>query len=309
MFNRYFLVSPKMIEFSMINYNLNDKNLDDLSKFCTNLQSITIHNCLKVTNMGLGKLSKCLQLQYIDLTGCEKITDEGLEKLLEFDTKLHTIILKRINKITNNGIKIILSKCANSLRNLDLCRCNNTTDSITSRILIECPKLESLNLSLCQQITDTTFVTLNMFPFSNLKKINLQKLNITDCTIFSITEICNGNLELININDCSEITEKGINHLIKSNSNLIEINAGRTNMTDDCLSHIAEYSNRLETLDIDFCENVTINGIYKLIKTESKCWFSLRRLNICGLHYTENELNIVNQNKSKNTFVKMTKVL
>jgi len=69
-----FTLVPQLLEFAFCNNKLFDKNLEDLSKYCTNLRSVTLTNCFLLTDIGLEHLLKCTQLQYIDLTGCDKIT-------------------------------------------------------------------------------------------------------------------------------------------------------------------------------------------------------------------------------------------
>jgi len=129
-------------------------------------------------------------------------------------------------------------------------------------------------------------------------------LGISNKTIYAITKITNNNIEYINLNDCTHITEKGINYLIEHNTNLKELNIGRSNITDCCLENMAIHSKNLKTLDIDICNHITINGVNKLLDKNSACYDTLELLNVGELKCTQEELIKLNQNKSSKTFIK-----
>ena len=102
------------------------------------LQSIDLHNCKGITDMGLSALGHgCGQLQTIDLSQCQCITDMGLSALGHGCGQLQTISLSGCQGITDIGISALSHGCG-QLQTISLNFCSGITDIGISAMKVIC---------------------------------------------------------------------------------------------------------------------------------------------------------------------------
>ena len=116
-----------------------NENLFTLAKGCPGLISIDLHDCDKITDVGIGALAQgCPGLINIDLCNCFKVTDVGIGVLAEGCPGLTSIVVRHCFKITDVGIGALAVGCP-GLTSIDLCSCSKITD-VGIRALAEgCP--------------------------------------------------------------------------------------------------------------------------------------------------------------------------
>lgn len=114
---------------------------------------------------------------------------------------------------------------------------------------------------------------------SSLRHVTFYKCDqVTDDVL---TAIANARccLESVVINKCPAITDKGIKRLLDGQSQLTNLQLRRlSSMTSDGLSSIR--SNKLDTVDLKGCLNITIQGIQTLVSNNP----NIRHLNIDDCH-------------------------
>ncbi|RHN57482.1 putative leucine-rich repeat domain, L domain-containing protein [Medicago truncatula] len=110
-----------------------------------------------------------------------------------------------------------------SLQFLNLNRCSRITDQSVAQILKRCRKIRHLNLTNCK-----SFKSLQInFEVPNLEVLDLTHTRVDDDTLYVISKTCRGLLKL-SLQLCTNVTEKGVMHVVKNCTKLREINL------DDC---------------------------------------------------------------------------
>ena len=97
------------------------------------------------------------------------VTDALLSAISK-SSNLNTLELCGSEGFTNEGL-LVLNNFP-KLNNLNISRCNSVTDTVL--LALNCPKLTYLNLSRCESITDEGLLALNNHP-------ELSSLNISRC--------------------------------------------------------------------------------------------------------------------------------
>lgn len=153
------------------------------------------------------------------------------------------------------------------------------------------PKLTSIDLSGCQEITDVSLSLLaqNCKLLEHLKVTNCNKL--TDVGIQLIAQEIKHHLRTLDINDCPGITDKTLLYLgyyceklsclrlkntrvspsvlaklLSARLQLTELNVHGLAITDAFLSLVCRFQRNLRALDLSFCYHVTEHGINKVVQ-------------------------------------------
>ncbi|AET00024.1 F-box/LRR protein [Medicago truncatula] len=88
---------------------------------------------------------------------------------------------------------------------------------------LRCPKIRHLNLTNCSSLKSLEID----FEVPNLEVLDLTHTRIDDQTLYVISKMCRGLLQLT-LQLCTNVTEKGVMHVVKNCTKLREINL------DDC---------------------------------------------------------------------------
>ena len=96
---------------------------------------------------------------------------------------IHTLLLRRCNKISDEGVSQLLMKCSQQLQHLDLAGCQNLTDATCHVIAEYNPRLLTIDLSGCCQLSDKGLCAL-LQGCKHLEKIGFQNLpRLSNATI------------------------------------------------------------------------------------------------------------------------------
>jgi hypothetical protein len=205
-----------------------------------------------------------------------------------------------------------------NLTNLTLRLCQITHKGIEQ--LIDCKKLENIELNRCYFITNYSLFYINQIP--NLKSINIFHCNINDTGLkylysnthtntnthkiiklfldknFNITNnglqyISNNiiNLKELSLNHCTNINDIGIEYLSKFN-NLIYLNLTNCYLiSNKSLETISKHLQNLEYLLLQGCKTITNDGIKDLNKLEN-----LKELDLTYCNISDNALLYLSNN-------------
>ncbi|RIA91231.1 hypothetical protein C1645_767931 [Glomus cerebriforme] len=129
------------------------------------------------------------------------------------------------------------------------------TDVTIQTIAITCPRLRSINLNGCIQLSD-----------SSLESISKNS--------------CSSTLLSINLSGCRKITDLGLKHLSKSCHSLTSLNmADCGKISDKGVIHIAKGCTGLRQLRLSDCPRVTEQSIEILVQNCTKlCWLDIARI-------------------------------
>ena len=203
-----------------------------------NLQELNLQSCKNVTDETLSRISAYSQnLISLNLSNCNEITDSGLEKIAEKCHLIQKLILDSCVKVTDKSIKFVTQGCP-LLRKINLSRCQ-ITDSSLDALSSRCQKIEELDISYCESITDASFR--NIYGFEQ-------------------------HLEILNINQLPNITSTSLIHIAKC-SKLKSLHvAGSKGLNDEVLLAIAEGCPLIKYLDLSECSSITPYGLHSSIR-------------------------------------------
>ena len=136
-----------------------------------------IDQCLKLTSNALISLGNhCSGLRSLSTERVRNVADNGLIALVEGCTRLQSLRLPFCG-LTNHCIYYIVRFCRD-IHLLDL-RGITLVDNDVCGLVTSCPKLEYLNLSLCNNLTDRSALEISK-NCKSLKYLFLVHNKVTD---------------------------------------------------------------------------------------------------------------------------------
>ena len=142
------------------------------------------------------------------------------------------------------------------------------------------PRLISLNLELCRNITDAG-VSLLADKCSQLTSLNLRSCRITDASVIQLADKCS-QLTSLNLTWCSNITDTSVIQLAHKCSQLTSLNLTDCDITDASVIQLALCATQLTSLDLSGCWKITNASVIQLAQKCSKLTF----LNVEDTHIT-----------------------
>ena len=244
---------PKIRSVLLSGTDVTDEGMKVLGTIST-LENLDLRDCA-ISDDGLASLSSLGKIKAIKLSGKSggcTVSDDGMQHIANFKNlkvlgvdSLWDISEDGIAKLTDlknlqelymadtpagdEAIKL-LSQFPN-LRKLRFAQNQITAEGIAA--LPNLKKLEELDLSECSLILDDAMGPLG--KMSNLKKLNLWRVNISDIGIAPIANLTT--LESLNL-DNTRLSDEGLAHL-SGLTNLKFLHLGSTQVTDENLSQLA----------------------------------------------------------------------
>lgn len=212
--------------------------------------------------------------------GLNEVTDKGIDILKEKVKDLTSLQLPLAEKISERALSELISK-ANLLRYINLSGCQQI-NKLFAKALKNCPCIEKLDLSDCEGIQHRA-VELILLNCPNLKWLDLQGCKNCTGRAFSalhqnekIDELTS--LEVINLDNCPSITDEEIKHLSLMGKNLKTLSLKKNKQITDAIVPIIASLEKLESLDLSFCEKIT-DGAFEPLNN-SKHFSSLKVLKL-----------------------------
>jgi len=222
----YKLTSVGISTIAKANSNLKSLNLSKLLMFpnpndwlqifpsCPNVNEIILTNC-GLTNNDLTLLSThCTNITSLAIGFCERITDEGIVTICNsLKNSLQYLNLQGLSQITNT-ITFDISTC-NNLTSLDLRDCPRINNGLDI-ILKNCPNFKQLRLR-SDYVTDETLEPISKYG-SSIFLLDFQ--NCVNITIDPLLQILS-NLKMLNLMTVTDIhfTKEDIHKLVSANNN------------------------------------------------------------------------------------------
>lgn len=182
-----FLPLSSLISVNLSFSSVNDDNLQSIVTCWPSLQSLKLHYCQHITDIGIRKLSQHRSLTALDCSMCRKITDSGCYSIGQI----------------------------NNLRSLNLSGCYITDVGID--YLKELP-LRKLVLKECYNLTD---VALHSLVDMKLQHLVISYTSITDASAPYFLRM--STLRYLSVRGCSHLTDVTLTTLLPMNW-LIEFN-------------------------------------------------------------------------------------
>ncbi|KAK2432641.1 F-box/LRR-repeat protein [Trifolium repens] len=201
---------------------LNNTCVADLSSLLPELVSINLSNCRMISHLALFTLARnCPSLTEIntEYTYFEKNSRDNPNFLKD---RVVNPQLKYLSLATGFGVRnesiITLAAIFPNLQRLNLSQCLFITEEGIGQVLRSCPKIRHLDLSFCMKVKSLGI----HFEVPKLEMLNLTSTIVDDEALCVISKRCRRLLQLV-LQDCNDITTKGVMHVVKSCTQLKEI--------------------------------------------------------------------------------------
>mmetsp|Transcript_47 Transcript_47/g.59 ORF Transcript_47/g.59 Transcript_47/m.59 type:complete len:439 (-) Transcript_47:197-1513(-) len=166
-------------------------------------------------------------------------------------------------EITDKGMIRIIENCPN-LQYLDMTRCQNVTDEISASLANYCPGLLRLDLSKCLDISDIGVMNI-VEGCRNIMVLNLEDCpNITNIGVIRIAECCQ-KLQSLNLTRCDKIGDSSISMIAERCQNLETLVLSRCDLITD-VTAIAKSCLNLQSLDLSMCYKITESCLINISK-------------------------------------------
>jgi len=252
----------------------------------TNLDSLSLRNCSEIDDFCLRFLRPLTGLMELNVSKLYNITDEGVQHLLSLPNLkiLDLSYCTRLNGDWNLWFKLELIE----LRLADCC--SWATDSVLIGLAPFVPKLQTLKLENCVQLTSEGLKAL-----TPLKLINLDLsfcVGIIDEDLEFLAKI--STLQELKLAFCSLITNEGLHHLTAL--------TGLKKLVLDCCRHVTSVgilslsplNKSLTSLEIAACHGITPDAIPLI----SQNFSYLENLNLSWLGVTNEQFKTLKKLKN-----------
>ncbi|KAG1365263.1 putative F-box/LRR-repeat protein 3 [Cocos nucifera] len=238
---------------------ITDVGLAKLAVGCTGLERLGIKWCMEISDLGIDLLSKkCQDLKVLDISYL-KVTNFCLQSISSLE-KLEDLIMVGCSQINDGGLRF-LSNGSNSLRSIDVSRCNNVSTwglvsvieghkCLQKIIAGDCfPEIVPLFLAKLSGLSDTL----------NVLKLDGFQVSATSLQIIGVH--CK-NLVEIGLGKCRDMTDECISELVTHRADLRTIDLTCCHsLTDNALVTIADRCKKLTCLLLESCSLITEKGL------------------------------------------------
>ncbi|KAM3869969.1 F-box and leucine-rich repeat protein 13 [Diretmus argenteus] len=230
------------------NDHLTDVSWKALCRSSPGLRRLHAADCPRMTNASLKSMAKLKNLQYLDISHCRKVGDTGMQYLTE-------------------------GSSATKLRELNVSHCSHIHDISVMRIAQRLCKLNHLNLSYCESLTDSG---LEWLSGSSISSLDISGCNIQDQGLGAVEGI---HLKNVVLAECVYITDIGIKKFCKRMTDLEHVDVSHcVTLSDEAIKAISFYCSGLVTLKMSGCPKMTDMAVQYL--TGSARY--LRELDVSG---------------------------
>ncbi|KAI4335715.1 hypothetical protein L6164_014335 [Bauhinia variegata] len=239
-----------------------DAGLSAIAHGCPSLKSLSLWNVSSIGDEGLSQIAKgCHMLEKLDLCLSSSISNKSLITIAEGCPNMTTLNIESCSKIGNEGLQAIARLC---------------------------PKLQCISIKDCPLVGDHGVSSL-LSSASNLSKVKLQALNITDFSLavlghygkaisnlvlsglqnvsergFWVMGVAEGLQKLVSmtVTSCRGVTDASIEAMGKGCINLKQMCLRKCCFVSDSgLVEFAKAAGSLESLQLEECNRVTQSGI------------------------------------------------
>ncbi|CAL9120586.1 unnamed protein product [Musa textilis] len=236
-----------------------DVGLAKLAVGCPALENLRIKWCLEISDIGIELLAKkCRDLRVLDISYL-KITNSSVKSISSLG-KLEVLSMVGCSNIDDEGLQF-LSDGSNSLRSIDVSRCDNVTASGLTSVIEGHICLQKLNVGDCFPELAPLFLSKLNGLKDSLTVLILDGFQVSASSLKIIGVNCK-NLSEIGLGKCKWVTDEGISELVAGCVNLISIDLTCCHMlTDKALMAIGEQCKKLVCLRLESCNLITHRGL------------------------------------------------
>ncbi|KIY67959.1 RNI-like protein [Cylindrobasidium torrendii FP15055 ss-10] len=249
---------------------LTDPAISAISRSCSRLIELELCYLPLLSPLSVRDIwTYSRKLRTLRLAYCRMLTDQAFPSTLDIPPSKYDSYEKplphRPVTLFEELPPLVLTHQADNLRILDIAYCNITDDAIEG-IVHHAPRIQTLNLSGCQLLTDRALDAVATLG-GHLDVLILAHVpNISDLGVVNFTRNC-VNLRCVDVSFCRHLTDMSVFELASLEC-LRRLSLVRVHhLTDLGLSAIAEQAKSLERLHIDYCDKLTLDGVHLALKS------------------------------------------
>lgn len=223
--------------------NLTERGIKGFLGRCFNFASLKLSGNKTVTNdcIEILAVNNSSILRNLEIVGCENLTDASIRALSSYCSNLRSLNISFCKGISPHAFSVKTPSCIlfPELAEIDLTRILNMNDETVKQLTTRCPKLESINLSSCEEVTEVG--------------------------IDALAKNCNTRLLECNLSNCPHVDDSSVVHLANHCPNLRRVSLYNCHgVTDSAIEHLASMCKSLISLDLSSCEKVTDRSLIRL---------------------------------------------
>ncbi|KAF9358038.1 hypothetical protein BGX34_009099 [Mortierella sp. NVP85] len=267
-------------------HGVNDSTLQVMAMNCHSLQVLNLSWCKMISGSGLMSLSKgCQELRKLNVSGCANLEDQWMRTIGLNLPKLRELCLNGCSSLTDRGLMELLwgLSVGSHKRLQDLRR---EKRSVTpAQALGELPASQNAYSDNDLDKGDDDFEESDVDSTEDGEDTNTSEgdqenpqaclvyLGLSQCHMLtlealrSVSQYCNRQLRRLELSGCKNLDDEGLVHLAQRCTHLRFLDLEDiTSLTDTSLRAFAVHLQKLERICLSFCENVTDQGILRMLR-------------------------------------------
>ncbi|KAL9537820.1 hypothetical protein MBANPS3_011432 [Mucor bainieri] len=260
------------LSMSRVHHSITDASVTRLAAQCTHMKRIKLNNCTHVSHQAAIALSQhCPRLIEIDLTNCS-ITNAVLVAIFRHNRELRELRLSQADRSTpqmdDTAFHSLQHHGYQQLRLVDLTGIARLSDVAIDTLVRAAPKIKSLVLNKCPQITDHGVLAIARLG-RYLHFLHLGHCaQITDASIQRLAAACL-RLRYLDLASCTNITDAAVAELAKHLPRLKRIGLVKCSRITDAAVHSlarhARIAGSIERIHLSFCSRLSVRAITELL--------------------------------------------
>ncbi|XP_020238573.1 EIN3-binding F-box protein 1 [Cajanus cajan] len=261
-----------------------DTGLEAIGKGCPNVQNFQLRKCAFLSDKGLVSFTKAApSIESLQLEACHRITQIGLFGVFfNCGAKLKVLTLISCYGIKNLNMELPAISPSESIWSLSIRDCpgfDNATLALLGKL---CPRLQHVELSGLQGVTDAGFLPLLESSEAGLVKVNIRGcINVTDRVVLSMVNSHGWTLEVLNLDGCIRVSDASLMAIAGNCPLLSDLDVSKCAITDTGIAALARGKQlNLEVLSLAGCSLVSDKSLPALKKLgDSLAGLNIKRCN------------------------------
>ncbi|KAI8596220.1 hypothetical protein EDD21DRAFT_312425, partial [Dissophora ornata] len=262
---------------------LSANSLCAIAEHCPNIERLNLMGCRSITSDAIADVCMNIPLLlHLDLGGLPSVNNHTLQTIAVYCRSIQTLNLAWCKQISGSGLTKLTRSCQ-ELRKLNISGCSNLEDRWMPMIGMNLPKLRELCLNGCSSLTDRGLIGLLSganAPTPQTAPEGLQTrlvyLGLSHCNLLTqealraISHHCSRQLRRLELSNCENFGDEGLVHLAQHCTRIRLLDLEEvTTLTDVSLRAFAMYLPKLERICLSYCENVTDQGVMRMLRPAS----------------------------------------
>ncbi|XP_051548152.1 F-box/LRR-repeat protein 20-like isoform X2 [Myxocyprinus asiaticus] len=233
------------------------------------LETLSLRNCTYIRDAVIYSLTQLLgsNLKELDLTSCVYLTDLSIRAIATYLPALVVLRLGWCKEISDWGLLGMVEPTKDCEPRDKEEKPRLVTDEDLGAFkeqegasLLALRGLQELDLSACSKLTDTSITQVLRFP--ELRHLSLSMLpEISDESLVSVAYHC-CSLTSLALSHCPQISDQGMARALPLLHRLQHLYLACCDaITNETLSIISLHCDRLRTLDVSMCKDITVHQV------------------------------------------------